>query len=935
MPGYKRISGSMRDALLKGASQIAVVLCLALSSLQALSQPGVSLQNPRCEMLVNPEGIDVLKPRLSWEITGTQRGIQQQAYQVLVASSLSLLEKGEGDLWNSGRVASDQSVHVAYGGIPLSSRITCFWKVKVWTTAGESAWSTPAYWSMGLNPNDWQAKWIGLDRSFPWDSADNQFSRLSARYLRKEFAATRTVKRATAYIVGLGLYELYINKKKIGDQVLAPVPTDYTESVKYNTFDVTSQLQQGKNAIGVVLGNGRYFTMRQAYKPHKIRTFGYPKLLLQLEVEYTDGTRQVIASDDTWKITADGPIRSNNEYDGEEYDATKEMPGWNAAGFDDTRWLAVALVEEPGGKVQAQMNENMKVMETLKPVSIKRLRDNVHILDMGQNMAGWVRMKVNGKRGDKVTLRFAETLQNNGELFTENLRDAKVTDVYYLKGDGQEVWEPSFVYHGFRYVEITGYPGVPSIDHFEGRVVYDAIPVSGHFETSDRTVNQIYKNAYWGIRSNYKGMPVDCPQRNERQPWLGDRATGAYGESFIFDNARLYAKWLDDIEQSQTAEGRIPDVAPNFWFYYKDNMTWPGTYLMVADMLYRQYGDLKPVARHYRSMKQWLVYMENKYMDDHIVSKDSYGDWCVPPESQELIHSKDPARRTDGTLIATAYYYYMLQLMQRFAVLLEKQEDAAAYAALASKIRQAFNEKFFSGETASYSNNTVTANLLPLRFGIVPEEARDEVFRNITERILNTDKGHISTGVIGTQWLMRTLTAYGRPDIAWRIATNRDYPSWGYMAEKGATTIWELWNGDTANPAMNSHNHVMLLGDLLVWYYENLAGICTDPQQPGFKHIIMRPALVNGLTYVDASYQSMHGLIRSKWTNKGKQFTWNITIPGNTTATVYIPARTEKEVRENGKRIAGVKGIRFLRLEEGRAVLEIGSGDYTFTSVHP
>jgi alpha-L-rhamnosidase len=893
----------------------------------------VQLENLRCEMLTNPAGIDVRQPRLSWEIESRERNVEQTAYQILVASTEAKLKAGEGDLWNTGKVASNQSIQIEYKGKPLTSRTTCYWKVKVWTNKGEGSWSEPAKWSVGLlNASDWSAKWIGMDSAFVWDSV-TKFARLSARYLRKEFNASSEVKKATVYIAGLGLYELYINGQRIGNDVLAPAPTDYSKSVLYNTYDVTSQVKKGNNAIGTILGNGRFFTMRQNYKPHKWHTFGYPKMLLQLEIEYANGKKSTITSDEGWKLTADGPIRTNNEYDGEEYDATKELPGWNTVGYNDSKWLQTQLVNAPGGKLEAQMNEPQRVVENIKPVSIKSLKPGTYIMDMGQNMAGWVQMKVRGKRGDQVTLRFAEILQNNGELFVANLRDAKVTDVYTLKGEGEEVWEPTFVYHGFRYVEITGYPGVPTIIDFVGRVVNDDLKTTGTFETSHAIINQVFKNAFWGIRSNYKGMPVDCPQRNERQPWLGDRSTGAYGETFVFDNAKLYAKWLDDIQQSQTAEGSIPDVAPNFWYYYKDNMTWPGTYLMIANTLYNQFGDKRPIIKHYPSMKKWLAYMRKKYMTpEYIVTKDSYGDWCVPPESKELIHSQDPARKTDAQVIATAYYYYMLQLMQRFANMQNLTQDAKEFAALSVKIKNAFNQKFFNKTTFQYSNNTVTANLLPLSFGMVPENATQKVFQNIVDKTMIENKGHISTGVIGTQWLMRGLTKMGRPDVAYGIATAKDYPSWGYMVENGATTIWELWNGNTANPSMNSGNHVMLLGDLIVWYYEHLAGIKSSVDQPGFKHIEMKPVPVEGLNYVKASYQSMHGLIKSEWKKEGGRFVWNITVPGNTKAEVHIPAQAKDEVMEGGRKIAGVSDIKFLRMEDGRAVFQVGSGTYDFAA---
>jgi alpha-L-rhamnosidase len=889
---------------------------------------GIATQNLRCEMLHNPLGIETIHPRLSWQITGEGRNINQTAYRVLVASTPAKLAANVGDLWDSRRVNSGESIMINYAGKTLISRTACYWKVKVWTNKGESQWSQPAMWSEGLlNTTDWKAHWIGHDGGFLWDSV-SKFSRLSARYYHKQFDVKPGVKKATIYIIGLGHYELYINGNIIGDQVLAGPPTDYTQSVKYSTFDVTNAIKKGVNAVATALGNGRFFTMRPKYKPKKIKEFGFPKMLLQLEVEYTDGTRQLIVSDNSWKFTADGPIRTNNEYDGEEYDATKEIPGWNNTGFDDSKWLKAELVEAPGGRVEAQVNEPIKVMDKVKPISINQLKSGSWIMDMGQNFAGWVKMHVKGKRGDKVTLRYAETLQPNGELYVANLRDAKVTDVYTLKGGEDESWRPAFVYHGFRYVEISGYPGKPELADFEGEVVYDATATTGHFETSNPLINQVYHNAYWGILSNYKGMPVDCPQRNERMPWLGDRAVGSLGESFVFANGNLYAKWLDDIAQSQKPDGAIPDVAPAYWNYYSDNMTWPGTYILVADMLYRQFADKEPIEKHYASMKKWMDYMRLKYMKDYIVTKDKYGDWCVPPESPELIHSKDSSRNTDGQLIATAYYYHLSGLMQKFAKLLNKPADAQAFAALKLKVGIAFNQKYLDKKSFRYANNTVTANLLPLYFGITPATNSQAVFKNIVDKIENDASGHISTGVIGTQWLMRGLTEYGRPDLAYRIASNDDYPSWGYMVKHGATTIWELWNGDTANPAMNSHNHIMLLGDLVAWFYQDLAGIKTV--NAGFKEMVMIPPVIDHLNSLNASYETPYGVVKSSWTNNRGHFIWHIRVPPNSKALVYIPAATGKAVTESGQAADAIKDIKLVKMEGGRAIFRIGSGSYNF-----
>ncbi|HEY4336964.1 MAG TPA: family 78 glycoside hydrolase catalytic domain [Puia sp.] len=853
----------------------------------------------QCEQLVNPQGIDTRLPRLSWQLSAEGNDIEQTAWQILVASTPEILAKDKGDCWTSPKTVSDQSRMIPYAGKPVVSGHNYYWKVKVWTNTGASQWSTPAHWSMGLlHPADWKAKWIGYDNSFPWDSV-SKFSRLSARYFRKEFKAANPIKHATLYIAGLGHYLVAINGQAIGDLVLAEPPTDYTKNVKYNSYDVTAACRKGANAIGVTLGNGRFFTMRPKYKPQKIKEFGFPKLLLQLDLEDEKGQHRLITSDDSWRFTADGPIRTNNEYDGEEYDATKEFPRWTNPGFDDTRWLKPQYTSSPGGRLTAQMNEPLRIMQTIHAVSIKPLNASTVILDMGQNMAGWLQLKVKGQRGQTITLRFAETLKPDGDLYTANLRDAKVTDSYTLKGGGEETWHPVFVFHGFRYVAVTGYPGTPAPDDFEGQVVYDDLATIGQIETSDTLLNHIVKNAWWGINANYKGMPIDCPQRNERMPWLGDRATGSLGESYLFANGNLYAKWLNDIEESQKPNGSLPDVAPAYWNYYSDNMTWPGTYLLVADMLYNQFGDPRPIQKHYASMQRWIHYMSAKYEHDGLMTKDKYGDWCVPPESPQLIHSRDSLRTTDGTLIATAYYYHLLTLMQKFAALLHQPDTFAKHAAAA---KAAFNKHFLNKD--HYSNNSATANLLPLYFGITPESDRSAVIQQLVDKLAQNNN-HISTGVIGTQWLMRGLTEWDHADLAAQIATNKDYPSWGYMAEHGATTIWELWNGNTADPAMNSQNHIMLLGDLLTWCFEDLAGIA--PAEPGFKKIRLHPVFPKKLDSVKAAYASPYGMIISEWRRVGNTINWEFTIPPNTSAILddktTVGSGTHRLIIKNDKSI--------------------------------
>lgn len=920
-------------------STLALLFCLISSVAHSAAEPprAGSATYLRTEQLMNPMGIDTRQPRLSWCIVSDAQNVMQTGYRILVASSPEKLQQNEGDLWDSGNVVSDASQWIAYRGKPLKSNDRCYWKVKVTTNQdkaavkGETLWSEPASWSMGLlTESNWRGQWIGLDRAAPGDS-ETQWSRLAARYLRKEFTLAKPVKRATVHLSGLGLYELFINGERIGDQVLAPAPTDYRKTVFYNTFDVTERmLPAEKVVIGVTLGNGRFYTMRQNYKPYKIPTFGYPKLRLNLIVEYTDGHTETIVTDTSWKLTTEGPIRSNNEYDGEEYDARRELTGWTLPGYQDADWMPAQRVSIPDGTLCAQMMPHMKVTQTLPVVKVTRLpsahdpqklgknaqkitpmRAGKHpryILDLGQNLAGWMRFKIKGAAGDTIRLRYAETIDNDGDLYVENLRDSRSAGLYVVSGREAKgaTWAPRFVYHGFRYVEVSGYPDLQPED-FTAEVVEDDVEHTGTLTTSNTTLNTVLRNASWGIRSNYKGMPVDCPQRNERQPWLGDHAMGAWGESYLFNAAPLYAKWMNDICDAQRTDGCIPDVAPAFWNYYSDNVTWPATLLIATDMLYTQYGNTATIERNYPAMKRWVNHLRDEYLGaDLILNRDKYGDWCVPPERADLIHSQDPARKTDGALIATAYYLKVLQLMHRFASIQGLTAEADEWGALERSMKAAFNNRFLQvkpgtslvpghvlfPDSVHYGNNTVTANILPLAFGLVPREHIDAVVGNVVATIITTNKGHISTGVIGTQWLLRELTRKGHAPVAYLLATNQTYPSWGYMAASGATTIWELWNGDTAIKWMNSGNHVMLLGDLLSWCYESLAGIRSGrlPHQVGFRHLILKPAFsIQEASHVDASYITPYGKVVSRWTKSPMHLDWEVEIPANSTAEVHLP----------------------------------------------
>ncbi len=904
-------------------------LLLALCT-AALAAATLQPQHLRCEYRTNPQGIDVAEPRLSWILSAGDaklRGLRQSAWHILVASSPGALNAGTGDLWDSGIVKSDQSIQVAYRGKRLASGAAAFWKVRIWDQDGHASdWSAPADWTMGLlRPEDWHGKWIGREETAA-PAGPPVEHRLPARLLRKEFAVEKKVRRATVYYSGLGLSELYLNGAKVGDHVLSPGLTDYDKHVLYVAFDVTAHLAPGANAIGLMLGNGRYHAPRA--QPGT-RNFGYPKALVQLNVEYDDGSRFEVVSDQTWKLSTAGPIRLNNEYDGEEYDARMELPGWTRAGFDDARWEAAQTVPAPAGVLAAQMAEPLRVTETLHPVSVKQLTPGVYIFDMGQNMVGWCRLTVAGPAGAAVKLRHAETLNPDGSLYTANLRTARATDVYTLHGGGTETWEPRFTYHGFRYVEMTGFPGEPGAAALEGRVVHDDMAQTADFSSSNALLNQIHHNMFWGIRGNYRSIPTDCPQRDERQGWLGDRSQVSRSESYMFDVAAFYAKWMTDLADSQKPNGSVPVVSPNYWPNYYDDLTWPSTFLFLPGMLYEQYGDRRVLERDYPAMKRWMDH-ERGYLQDGLMPKDQYGDWCVPPEDPKLIHSKDPARITDKTLLGTAYYYHLLRLMARYARLLDQSGDAAGFDALAAQLNAAFQKRFFRPATSLYDNGTQTSSILPLYFGMVPADRRAAVVEGLARNIEEKSAGHVGTGLVGAQWLMRTLSDNGRGDLAYQIATQKTYPGWGYMVEKGATTIWELWNGDTGDPGMNSGNHVMQIGDLAVWMYEYLAGIRSDPDNPGFRHTIIRPYPVGDLRFVKATHQSMYGTIASAWKREGGHFALEATIPPNTTATIWLPATDAAAVTESGHPAKRAPGVKFVRMEGQAALFEVGSGSYRF-----
>lgn len=882
----------------------------------------VTLEQPRCEYQEQPEGVAVANPVFSWHLGSEEFGVVQTAYEISVAASAKELGSRSA-LWNSGRVDSD-AMQAVYAGAQLEPGRDYYWTVRAHTNAGTTQWSEPHRFSTALADDAWKADWIGENRlSNPGENQDSLHTRLAARYLRKEFDnGRRKVRRAMLYISGLGACEAYLNGERIGDDFLAPAITFYSKTVYYNTYDVTRLLQKGGNTLGVILGNGRYFWLRAQGKP--IAGFGLPRLLAQLEIEYADGSSRTVTTDGTWQVTSLGPIVANNEYDGEEYDMRRELPGWNTTGYDASAWQQADIMDAPAGKLCAQPCPGISVMERVHPASITRMPSGKVLVDMGQNMVGRLNARFSAGSGKPVVMRFAELLNADSTLYVDNLRSAKATDIFTPSYDGRFEWKPAFVFHGFRYIELDGMTEVPSADDLEVEVLYDRMNTIGSFETDNEIINRVYSNAYWGIRGNYRNMPTDCPQRDERHGWLGDRSTGCWGESFIFDNALLYRKWLHDIADTQSDAGWISVLAPHYWYERADDITWSAAWIFSAEMIYRHFGDSRGIADSYPAMRRWADFIIAQYVRDGVVVRDCFGDWCLPPESLELIFSNDPTRKPDGRILSTATFHHILHLLAGFARMNGCEEDAVRYLACADSLAEGLNRHLFDYERGCYGNNAVTGNLLPLYYGLVPEGYEQRVLDNIVWKTEVEREGHISTGVVGTQYLMRTLTRCGREDLAYKLASQDTYPSWGYMVRKGATTIWELWNGDTAAPDMNSANHVMLLGDLVIWYYENLAGIRNAEGSTRFRHIEMKPCFPEGLGRVDATYRSVSGEIGSRWERRTDGFEWEVVIPANCTATLYLPKSL------HAAQPAASEGIRTVDDDGAHWRVGLGSGKYRF-----
>jgi alpha-L-rhamnosidase len=886
----------------------------------------------RCEYLTNPPGIDVAHPRLTWRVESPGRAQSQSAYQILVASSEEKLAANEGDLWDSGKVVSAQSIHVAYAGQTLTSGLRCWWKVRVWDTQdNSSAYSAPAWWEMGLlQSSDWQAQWISLDEQATTgedESVNLEMRALEAcPYLRKDIKLKQPIQRARLYVTARGLYEISINGQRVGEAVLAPGWTDYHKRIQYQTYDVTSLVRQGENALGAILGPGWY--SGHVGFPHSGKKNYYHygsrmQLLLQLHITYTDQSSEVIVSDGTWKGTNSGPILYSDMLAGESYDARKELIGWNQVGFDDTDWYAVATQALDAVPLVADRAQPILVTEKLQPHGISEVLPGVFIFDMGQNMVGWVRLRVAGEAGTKVQLRFAEVLNPDGTLYTANLRSARQIDTYILKGGGEEFFEPRFTFHGFRYVEITGYPGTPPLDALTGCVIHSATPPVGSFECSHPMVNQLQRNIVWGQRGNFISVPTDCPQRDERLGWMGDAQIFVNTACYNMDVAAFFTKWLNDVQDAQSEEGDFSDVSPRLIVTTNGAPAWGDAGVIVPWTLYRMYGDTRIIEEHYDAMTRWIAYLERANPDYLRVNNlgDNYGDWLS-------INADTPKE-----VLATAYYAYDAKLLAEMASAIGRHKDTEKYHALFQSIRSAFCDAFVRSD-GSIKNATQTCYVLALHMDLLPADLHPLAAKHLVADI--EQRGwHLSTGFVGVGYLCLVLSEAGYTNVAYRLLLNDTFPSWGYSIKHGATTIWERWDGWTEeqgfqSPSMNSFNHYAF-GSVGQWLYQYVAGITMDLSQPGKQRCIIRPYPHDELTFVDAEYDSICGPIRSRWRSDNGSFTLSISLPANVSATVYIPASNKEQVYEGSVPAPGAEGVTFLREENGQAIFAVQSGNYEFS----
>ena len=1086
MPGTKHLLYNLADTM-KNHRFLGSLALLLMGVIGAAAAESPRVEQLRCEYRSNPLGLDVSRPRLSWVLAAAERGARQTAYQVVVASKPELLAKDQGDLWDSGRVAGEQTAQIEYTGRPLVSRQSCHWKVRVWNQEGRaSGWSAPGLWTMGLlQPDDWQARWIGFDAAYQptpeaaqddalfnvqglkwvrvakkavkpavftaclrkrielpadrtvrravlalyafnecdaavngrilgqavhwdrtarldatqalrpganvitlaarhsdahpaavigrlvvqfgtgpdlvvpidsswkalpqavegWDSAAfdeggwptaetmdgtpwkgpppvADLARLPAPYLRKEFAVAQPIKRATVHVTALGAYELRLNGQRVGQDVLPPGWTEFRKRVHYQTYDVTAQVTRGANVLGAILGDG-WYASDLAHLARRNVYGGRPRFLARLEVELADGTTQVVMSDRSWKA-AYGPIQHADLLMGCAYDARLAMPGWDSAGFDERAWKPVLEDQGPAlakVRVQAAVAEPSRRFEELPALKLTEPKPGCWTFDLGQNMVGWVRLKVRGVAGQRITVRHGEMINPDGTLYTASLRSCPAADFYVLAGRDEEVFEPYFTFHGFRYVEVRGLTARPALASVTGVVVHSDLRRTGQFECSQPLVNQLYRNIIWGQKGNYLEVPTDCPQRDERMGWTGDTQFFAPTAAYNFDVAAFFTRWLTTCRDNQFPDGTFPHVVPDI-MGGGGATAWGDAALLCTYNLFRAYGDTRVVSEMYDSMERYMRWLDGKTKDG-ISKVGGFGDWL------------NAGGGATGPAIDTAYHAHLARIMAEMGQAIGRDRDAQRYAKLHEEIKAAFVRVFLQPD-GSLKDCSQTGYALAFSLDLLPADQREKVAGKFVDEIKRFD-WHLATGFIGTPRLLPALDAAGHNDVAGRLLLQETYPSWLFPVKNGATTMWERWNGWTPESgfgdiSMNSFNHYAF-GAVGEYLYGGLGGI--QAASPGYKTIRIRPAVGHGFAWTRASYDSIQGRIACDWKRDGDQLTLNVTIPANTTATVFVPTADATGITESGQPVGQAPGVQFKAMEGPSALFEVQPGTYRFASRWP
>ena len=876
-----------------------------------------TVQNLLTENKINPIGIDQTSPRFSWELKNDGRNISQIAYEI------KLIAPNRPKGWNSGKITSNQSVQIAYSGPALQSNEKYQWQVRIWDQSNQlSAWSNPASFQMGLlKADEWAAKWIQPGY------IENDKLR-SSPLLRKAFTSKKKIQSATAYITAHGLYEAYINGKRVGDAYLTPGWTAYNKRLQYQAFDVTNLIQSGKNAIAVALGSGWYRGII-GFDNNK-NVYGKDiALLMQLQIVYTDGSVEKIGTDGTWKSSV-GEIISAEIYNGETIDARQEKNGWKLSDYNDNDWSTVVLGKQSMTNLIATENELVKKHEVFHPVKILTTPKGEKVIDFGQNLVGWVTMKVKGKTGDKITISHAEVLDKQGNFYTENLRAAICQNTYILKGKEEEFFEPHFTWQGFRYAKIEGYPGELNADNFSAVTLYSDMPQTGNLNTSNTLINQLQHNIQWGQNGNFLDVPTDCPQRDERLGWTGDAQAFSRTASFNRNVNSFFTKWLKDVAADQLPNGSIPFVVPNVLGEGTAGATgWADVATIVPWNMYLAYGDKRILEQQYPSMKSWLAFMQSKSKDDLWNTGFHFGDWLF---YRPFDDNDGSSAVTDKYLIAQCFFAHTTQLLINTAKVLGKTEDIPLFESLLKKIKEAYLKEYVTGSGRLVSS-TQTAYVLALEFDMLPESMRAQAATRLVENIKSYGN-HLTTGFLGTPYLCEVLSRFGYTDMAYTLLLQESYPSWLYPVKMGATTIWERWNGirtdGSFEPAsMNSFNHYAYgaIGD---WMYRVMVGIDTYVDGPGYQHIKIEPHIGGNFTFASASLKTYYGTVSSGWKLNGGSILIDVVIPPNAHATVILPASSRNEITENGKALT--EDIKTVASDHtAKSIqLEIGSGKYQF-----